>query len=119
MSSVLVVDDSEDVRETLSESLHVLGYEVALASNGLEALEVLAQDPKPGLILLDLLMPVMDGWEFRSRQKKDPSLSDIPTVVITADNNSKLNAQLMGAVQGLRKPVDWDELVEVVRKHCK
>jgi CheY-like chemotaxis protein len=115
---ILVVDDNTKIRDVIKESLNFMGYSVSLASNGLEALHILEEEPKPHLILLDLMMPVMDGWEFRMRQQQDPQISQIPTVVITADGNSTLNAKLMGAERGISKPFEMEELLEVVAKYC-
>src|SRR4051795_10954972 len=80
---ILVVDDDEDIRETLRLVLELKDYQVLVASNGLEALEVMRTN-RPQLILLDLMMPVLDGWEFVAELDKDPKLSDTPIVVITA-----------------------------------
>src|SRR5262245_34540626 len=81
---VLVVDDDEMIQESIREVLHDEGYDVALAQNGVEALAKLRAGPRPSVILLDLMMPVMDGWQFRSEQKKDGTLAAIPVIVITA-----------------------------------
>jgi CheY-like chemotaxis protein len=84
-STVLVVEDDPDCREVLSEFLALRGYGVAQAANGEEALEQLRdQDLQPSLILLDLSLPVMSGWEFRERQVRDSKLVDIPVVVVSA-----------------------------------
>ncbi|MFO0581640.1 MAG: response regulator [Anaeromyxobacter sp.] len=81
---VLLVEDDPDIRESLSEALRYEGYEVELAWHGREALARLARDPLPDVILLDLMMPVMNGWEFREAQLEDAALADIPVVVISA-----------------------------------
>jgi CheY-like chemotaxis protein len=81
--SVLVIDDDDDIRETLSEVLQEVGYSVACASQGAEALELL-RELRPRVILLDLNMPIMSGTEFRAAQRLDPVLSRIPTIVMTA-----------------------------------
>src|ERR1051325_2493173 len=81
---ILVVDDDADIRESLREVLEDEGYQVSCVANGLEALRHLRQGNRPCVILLDLTMPVMDGWQFRREQKQDATISDIPLVVITA-----------------------------------
>src|SRR5262245_23155992 len=83
-SLVLVVDDDEEIRNALTEFLSDEGYGVVSASNGREALASLREGVHPSVILLDLMMPVMDGWDFRAEQLRDPGLRDIPVVVITA-----------------------------------
>src|SRR3954470_23175677 len=82
--TVLVVDDDQDIREALCDLLADAGYRAASVANGKEALIYLKSGELPCVILLDLMMPVMDGWEFRRQQQGDPRLSKIPVVVITA-----------------------------------
>jgi len=113
--TILVVDDDRGAMEALSDILEFEGYHVERAQNGLQALEHLKETrPVPDLIILDLLMPVMDGWEFRLRQKEDPELATIPVLVVTA----------IGATAGidaagvLRKPVDIDALLRTVARYC-
>jgi len=81
--SVLVVEDNRELRELLVDLLESDGYQVSAAENGEEALEK-ARLRRPELILLDLMMPVMNGWQFRERQLQDPSLSDVPVIVLSA-----------------------------------
>jgi CheY-like chemotaxis protein len=82
---ILVVEDERGQREALAEVLSRLGYEVQCAANGSEALELMRHSESlPGLILLDLMMPVMDGWQFRAEQRKDRILADVPVVVLSA-----------------------------------
>src|SRR5258708_34276997 len=78
----------------------------------MEALEVLRASPKPDLILLDLMMPIMDGWQFRVAQKDDPELANIPVLALSADSTAK--AAAIDAEAYLRKPVDYDTLVDTV-----
>ncbi|HWQ34623.1 MAG TPA: response regulator [Blastocatellia bacterium] len=115
---ILVVEDDFDSREMLSFILQSEGYSVVGAANGQEALQHLRRGPAPCLILLDLMMPVMNGWEFRDAQAQDPSLSPIPVVVISADVNVKDAATSIGASGWLNKPVDFDRLLDLVRRHC-
>src|SRR5438105_2276777 len=86
-STVQVVDDNAEVCELFSDILGMLGHRVACARNGEEALDYLNAHPAPALILLDLNMPVMNGWEFRRRQRADPRLAEIPVVVVSAIND--------------------------------
>ena len=113
--AILVVDDDRGAMEALSDILEYEGYHVQRAQNGLQALEYLREArPCPNLIVLDLLMPVMDGWEFRMRQKEDPELAKVPVLVVTA---IAATAGL-DAVGVLRKPVDVDALLRTVARYC-
>ena len=111
-SRVLVVDDDADIREELTSSLCQMGCEVVCASNGKEALEYLRANLEhlPRLILLDLMMPTMDGTEFLERQREDPALANIPIVVITA----KPELPKVSTAGLLRKPFRMDALAGVV-----
>ncbi len=113
-TTILVVEDDADALAALGDLLESHGYAVASACNGAEALEVLGRSPLPNLIVLDLLMPTMDGWEFRRRQKKDPRIAHIPVVVVSASSAAKP----IDADSILRKPVDIDRLLETVARHC-
>jgi CheY-like chemotaxis protein len=113
---VLIVDDEEETRDMLAMLLEQAGYEVLTASNGREALEVL-QTSRPAMILLDLQMPIMDGYEFRAAQRRDPHLLRIATVVLTGtDNEPMLDPAIR---ETLRKPVRRDVLLRVVRRYTK
>jgi CheY-like chemotaxis protein len=118
MHVVLVVEDDPDIRATICEALEDHGYATAGASNGVEALEYLRSGAeKPCLILLDLMMPVMDGQTFRAEQRADPALADIPVVVISAYRDVDKHAADL-ATEYLAKPVRLDTLLETARKHC-
>jgi CheY-like chemotaxis protein len=118
MHVVLVVEDDPDIRATLCEALEDNGYATAGASNGVEALAYLRSGvEKPCLILLDLMMPVMDGQTFRAEQRADPELADIPVVVISAYRDVEKYANDLAA-EYLAKPVRLDTLLETARKHC-
>jgi CheY-like chemotaxis protein len=116
---VLVVDDEPDVRAMFIEVLEDEGYRVLGAANGREALAQLrAADPRPQLILLDLMMPVMNGWEFRTEQLADPQLAEIPVVVISADGSTRQKAEGIGAHGYIRKPIQLDVLFALVARFC-
>jgi CheY-like chemotaxis protein len=117
-SHILIVDDDPDIRESLSELLQNEGFVAASAGNGQEALDYLAQQPAPALILLDLMMPVMDGIEFRTAQVADPKLARIPIVVISASGRSQRAAQELGALGYLEKPIDLKLMFRIVRSAC-
>ena len=113
-TTIMVVEDDADALEALGDLLESHGYAVAGARHGAEALELLSRSPLPNLIVLDLLMPTMDGWEFRRRQKLDPRIAKIPVVVVSASSAAKP----IDADSILRKPVDIDRLLETVARHC-
>ena len=114
---VIVVEDDDDIREALVALLESAGHAVVGARHGREALERLRRRDIC-LILLDLWMPVMNGWEFRYEQEKDPALAAIPVVVITADHSAANHSDGFGAVAWMTKPVDCDRLLELVQRHC-
>jgi signal transduction histidine kinase len=110
--TLLVIEDDADIREALDGLLSMEGFRVAGCSNGREALEWLRESPKPDVILLDLMMPVMDGWQFRVAQKEDPELATIPVLALSADATAK--AAAIDADAYLRKPVDYETLVDTI-----
>jgi len=115
---ILVVDDDRDIRDTLIETLEDHGYRAAGAANGAEALAVLRTvAPRPCLILLDLMMPVMDGQGFREEQLKNPTWAEIPVVVISAYSDVEAQARTLSA-EYMRKPLAIRPLIDVVRRHC-
>ena len=116
--SVLIVDDDRDIRETLQEILEQEGYEVLVAKNGQEAL-ARARERRPAVVLLDLFMPVMDGVEFRRRQLQDPELADIPVVVVSAAADVEDRLGALGATGLLEKPLQIEQLFEVVARYCR
>ena len=115
-STVLLVEDDPDVSEALSIALEVFGVGVQRAFNGLAAMNLLQQGLRPSVILLDLMMPVMDGQEFRQRQQADPALAGIPVVVLTAQPVSDAVMQKMAVAVWLRKPVDIEVLLHAVER---
>lgn len=112
---ILVIDDDLDIREALAAVLESAGYSVLLAENGQAALELMKIERNlPSLILLDLMMPVMDGWQFRERQKADPRLSAVPVVIISAGGRVEEKAENLAASGWLRKPVTIPVLLREV-----
>jgi CheY-like chemotaxis protein len=114
---VLVVDDDRDIRDSLIEVLEDHGYHATGAANGAEALAMLRTSPRPCLILLDLMMPVMDGRGFREEQLKNPAWADIPVIVISAYGNVEDQAHEL-AVNFVRKPLRTRPLIEMVKRYC-
>lgn len=112
---VLVVDDDVDVREALCDVLADCGFEVRSAGDGVEALALLGAGLRPRVILLDLMMPRMDGAELRDRLQQDPALAAVPVVMLTADRRGE--ERITGADAELAKPVDLDELLRVLSRY--
>jgi CheY-like chemotaxis protein len=115
---ILIVEDDADMRESLGEILQFEGYRVAGAANGREALNHLRQVEAPCIILLDLMMPIMSGWEFREQQRSDPRLSQIPVAVLSGVRNSTDQISALGAVGYFQKPVDLSALLATVAEYC-
>lgn len=114
---VLVVEDDRDIRDSILEILADNGYETLAAANGKEALDSMrAADPAPSLVLLDLMMPVMDGVTFRSEQRNDPQLKNVPVVVLTAHARGEQIAAELESSGFLQKPIALDELLEMVER---
>lgn len=113
---ILLVEDDFSIRETIAEVLEDEGFRVTCAANGAEALARLAAGDAPALILLDLMMPVMDGSEFRRLQRDDPRLADIPVVVLSAGHAADQRAASLGADGFLQKPFEVDSLLETVTR---
>ena len=116
--TILIVEDDSDVRESLAVFLEGEGYSVVEAEHGKEALRCLRSSTDFCLILLDLFMPMMNGWAFRDEQLRDPSLAAIPVVVISADAGTSQKAAALGAVDAMVKPIEFDRLLETVAHHC-
>jgi CheY-like chemotaxis protein len=118
-STVMIVEDDIDVREMLAEIVAEGGYRALSAANGREALDTLRATPaRPCLILLDMMMPVMDGRQFRAAQATDPELGDIPVVVLSAQVDVRETASTLKAAGFLEKPVDLHALLAVIAQHC-
>ena len=114
---VLVVEDDPDCREMLATLVEALGYPVVVAQNGAEALAV-AHAYQPCLILLDLMMPVMDGEEFRQTQLADPAIRDIPVIIVSAKHSARATAKRLRAAAAIAKPIDLDEVSAKVAAAC-
>ncbi len=116
MAAVLLVEDNDDVREMMALALQLAGHDVVLARNGREALARLDDHPRPCVILLDLMMPVMNGWEFGRLLRAAPGLSDVPLVVVSA--LAEELARQVGARAYIAKPADIDRILDIVAEVC-
>jgi CheY-like chemotaxis protein len=117
---VLLVEDDPDVRDATGDLLECEGFGVVFAGDGREALDLLHAGLKPSVIVLDLTMPVMDGWDFRAAQLADRDLKDIPVIVVSAGGfrAEKIRSDL-GDVQFLAKPFDPLTLVAAIAHRCQ
>jgi CheY-like chemotaxis protein len=116
--TILIVEDDSDLREALSAVLRDEGYTVAMAADGREALDCLRRQSPPSLILLDLTMPVMNGWQFRAEQRQDPALSGIPVVVLSAGDRLAEQMVPLGITDYVRKPIELKQLLRLIERHC-
>ena len=116
---ILVVDDDTELRESLALLLALKGYEVITASDGREALQTLHGGPRPCLIVLDLTMPEMDGFQFRRAQLADPALAKIPVVLCSAHPTAPQVAQQLGVIACFEKPFDVQLLLGVVASQAQ
>lgn len=115
---VLVVEDDPELLEALSGALESEGYGVGRARHGLDALGQLRAGKRPCLILLDLMMPIMNGWQFRHEQRQDSELSKIPVVVVSAKTDSAQHAAWLEADAYIEKPISLQTLLETVHRYC-
>ena len=116
--NVLLIEDDRDIRNALEELLKSQGYVTHVAGNGKEGFDVLQTSyalNDPCIILLDLMMPIMDGWEFFRAKQADAKLASIPVVVLSAYDGDKAE---LSSTRFLKKPIDFETLLEVVREHC-
>ena len=113
--SILVVEDEKGIQEVLKIALKMEGYDVFTADNGKIGLEMLQKIPRPCLILLDLMMPVMNGWQFAEVISKDVTLSSIPVVIVTAYGDRAKTVPSKGI---LNKPIELDSLLNTIKKWC-
>jgi CheY-like chemotaxis protein len=112
---ILVVDDDEDIRETVVLLLGSKGYDTISAGDGLEALQIIRSRGCPAMVLLDLRMPRMNGVEFAAAVRADPTLAETPIVVFSGDTTARATATSIGAHGLLIKPFEWTELLALVR----
>jgi chemosensory pili system protein ChpA (sensor histidine kinase/response regulator) len=115
-ATILVIDDDADIRELIKILLESDGYEVNIASDGVEALEQLRSGPLPGLIILDLMMPRIDGEEFM-KQVRQPRYGHIPVVVMSGYNAAQKQARELDADSCLMKPIEVEELFKTVKQY--
>lgn len=119
MPTVLVVDDDPDICQLLVMFLGCAGFDVRTACDGRDALHQLASAATvPAVILLDLMMPIMDGIEFRSHQRRDIRFRDIPIVCLSARHDARQTAARLGLSEFLAKPFELDAVVAAVSRHC-
>jgi CheY-like chemotaxis protein len=114
---ILIVEDDRDLSRLVAEVLESAGYRTAIAANGYEALKQL-QTNTPDLILLDMMMPGMDGWQFREEQRKLPAMASIPVVTVTADGDARGKAAAIRAAGYVAKPISVDSLLDEVERIC-
>jgi CheY-like chemotaxis protein len=116
---VLIIDDDQDIRDTLASVVELQGHTVVTASNGSEALQMLREGTAyPRMIFLDLRMPVMNGWQFLEQFSQLPNASKIPVVVITADR-SAATRKLDGIAGFLLKPLEVSDIMSVIGQHAE
>lgn len=116
---ILLIEDDRDIGQTISEVLEQEGYGVIVATDGHQALDYLrgaAQQPR--VIVLDLMMPVMDGWAFRAEQRKLAASRSVPVLIVSADGNMRRNTDDIGAAGYLRKPFDIEQLLDALARLC-
>ncbi|MFP2927618.1 response regulator [Pyxidicoccus sp. 3LG] len=116
---VMAVDDDADILLAFRDVLEMEGYCVMLARSGREALDLLQRGARPAVILLDLMMPDISGWEFRERQLADPSLASLPVVVISGQGVSARDVAALGVAAYLKKPVDLEQLLGTVERYVR
>ena len=120
MAGILIVDDDPDAGEAMSEVLRLEGFEVSVAGDGEKALETLRSSGQlPSVILLDLMMPVMNGWQFRQAQLNDSRLAAVPVIVLTATSVPESNVAQLQPAAFLKKPVAIDKLLQLIGSVCR
>jgi CheY-like chemotaxis protein len=115
LASILVVEDDIDIRSALVQILRMEGHTTAEAANGKEALEYIRNNPKPCMVLLDMMMPIMTGRQFLDVFKNEPDSSSVPVVIISAVAD---RIDTSGAKEFIRKPLEVSKLLEVIAKYC-
>jgi CheY-like chemotaxis protein len=116
--TILLIDDDGDVREAIALFLRKRGFNVRTADHGLDALRKLQQEGLPSVIIVDLMMPIMDGWEFMKRQRRDWRLCTIPTIVISGVPSHDPRCLEMPIVRLLPKPYTLDQLMAAIEAEC-
>ena len=118
-ATVLVIDDAEDVCVALTELLEEEGFAATTARDGREALDLLLGGLRPCAILLDLMMPGMNGWDFRAEQMRVPEFATIPVAVLSASYNAKSTLAQFGDVEFIAKPAPTSAIIAFVKRHCR
>ena len=113
---ILVVEDDPDILKLMDEALHAEGYRVVTAQDGAEALAA-ARRERPDLIVLDLMLPRMNALQFRAAQRRDPVLASVPIVCLSALSHAQTVAMALGTDDCLPKPIDFDRLLGIIRRH--
>ena len=113
--NVVLIEDDPDIREAITNALQWEGYEVFEAANGSIGMEVLRKSGNTCLVLLDLMMPVMDGWEFLAAKQADPAIAGVPVIIMSAVASEN---SCVGAAVILKKPIDLDILLANVKLYC-
>jgi CheY-like chemotaxis protein len=113
--TILIVEDNQDSRELLADYLSATGYQIEVAENGKVGLDKLKAGLRPTLVLLDLTMPVMDGWQMHAEMKADPELASVPVIIVSAVDSLSLPKGVQGM---LPKPIEIDLLSAIVRHYC-
>ncbi len=119
LKRVLIVEDDESIRDSTKELLELEGYTVECAKDGEEGIQTLRySEVLPDLILLDLMMPIKDGFQFRLEQQQDPKLAQVPVVIMTADGHAEQKKERLNAKGYIKKPSDIETILEVVKQCC-
>jgi DNA-binding response OmpR family regulator len=111
---ILIIEDDHDIRESLGEFLELEGYVVARAENGRRGIEVLESSPDVGLVLLDLMMPIMDGWSFLAELERRGRAMNVPVIVMSALTEPRIDHEAHHIVDYFRKPLDLDRCLRSV-----
>jgi len=114
---IFVVEDDLHIRESLTEVLEIEGFSVFSAVNGQDALDILRSGEKADLILLDLMMPIKDGFQFKAEQEVDPLISHIPVIIMSANGNMSAKKELGVVKEFLKKPIDLDALLTTINRY--
>ena len=115
---VLIVDDDDDIRDDLAHLLERHGYRTATAGNGAAALDYLTTAARPCVVLLDLMMPIMDGWALRKEMSKHSALAEIPIILLTGAGDLARDVAALGAVASVTKPFRLTTLLDTIARHC-